>query len=193
MATIRGGSGLERHLGRIADQLAKGSAVRMGFLEDATYPAAMKNARRLMKGLDVLNSGGPMKPGAKPRNLRNYNKRRKAFMGPPAPAPTLHVAQVAWWMNFGNARVPPRPFFTNMIAHESPTWGRQLGAALVAAKYDGRKALTVMGTAMKDALVKSIVDWPADNAPLTVAIKGFNKGLIDSGVMQRAPDFEVTE
>lgn len=193
MASIRGGDGLSRHLGKIADHLAKANSVRMGFLEGATYPAAMKNARRLMKGLDTLNSGGPMKPGAKPRNLRDYNKRRKAFMGPPAPAPTLHVAQVAWWMNFGNARVPPRPFFTNMIAAGSPQWGKQLAAYLKASNYNTHKAFTLMGTGMKDALVKAIVDWPADNAPLTVAIKGFNKGLIDRGIMQRSVDFEVVK
>jgi hypothetical protein len=48
-----------------------------------------------------------------------------------------------------------------------------------------------MGEGIQGRLVKKIVDWPADNAPLTVAIKGFNKGLIDQGIMQRSTGYEV--
>jgi hypothetical protein len=46
---------------------------------------------------------------------------------------------------------------------------------------------------MRDDLEAAIQRWPADNAPFTVAIKGFNKGLTDSGKMARAPDFELSK
>lgn len=108
-----------------------------------------------------------------------------------APRPTLHVAQVAFWNEFGTARAPARPFFRGMISRESPGWGEQLGANLRAARYDSATALAAMGLSIKDALTTSIVAWPADNAPSTVRRKGFNKGLIDRGVMQRSTDFEV--
>lgn len=148
MARVRGGDKLARHLQGIADRLATGHTVRMGFLEDATYPAGPKGQ-------------------------------------------TLHVAQVAFWDNFGTSRSPPRPFFTNMIAAGSPQWGKQLAAILKATDYNSGQTLALMGESMKDALVKSIVDWPPDNAPSTVERKGFNKGLVDKGVMQRAPAYVV--
>lgn len=194
-STIKGGTKLAAHLGKIAARLSRGKAVRVGFLEDATYPAAERNANRLLKGVDALNSTGPFKPGAKPSAARNYRKRLKVRMktqvGPPAPARTLHVAQVAFWDEYGSKTSPPRPFFRNMIRDKSPQWGPQLADALKTSGMDSQRALAKMGHLMTDQLVTSIKDWPADNAPLTVAIKGFNKGLVDKGVMQRAPDFEV--
>jgi len=148
MARVQGGDKLAKHLQGLADKLATGRTVRMGFLEDATYPAGPKGK-------------------------------------------TLHVAQVAFWDNFGTTTSPPRPFFTNMIAAGSSRWGKELAAILKATGYNGGQTLGLMGERMKDELVKAIVDWPADNAPATVARKGFNKGLVDKGVMQRAPAFVV--
>lgn len=194
-STVRGGTKLAAHLGKIAAKLQRGKAVRVGFLEDATYPAQERRADRLMRGLDTLNSTGPFQKGGKPAALRNYRKKLKVRMktqvGPPAPAKVLHVAQVAFWDEYGSKTSPPRPFFRNMIRDNSGQWGAQLALALKQSGMDGHKALEIMGHNIKDKLVKSIKDWPADNAPLTVAIKGFNKGLIDRGVMERAPDFEV--
>jgi len=144
---VSGGDKLAKQLARIAHR-GRGGAVRVGFLQGATYP----------------------------------NKGQKA--GQP-------VAQVAFYNEFGTSRAPPRPFFRNMIHDKSPSWGRDMAKIAKAADFDTQKILTLMGQRIKDQLVKAIVDWPADNAPSTVARKGFNKGLIDTGVMQRAVDFEV--
>jgi hypothetical protein len=105
----------------------------------------------------------------------------------------LHVAQVAFWNEFGAPRagVPSRPFFRNTIAKESPTWGDKLGKAVKATNYDGQKALALLGVSIADDITNAVAQWPADNAPTTAARKGFNKGLIDTGVMQRAVDYEV--
>ncbi len=105
----------------------------------------------------------------------------------------LPVATVAFWNNFGTSRARARPFFSDMIAEETPTLGTKATAALKANDYDSERVLGLMGTYLKDKLVQKIVEWPADNAPSTVAKKGFNKGLIDQGVMQRAADFEVVK
>lgn len=148
MARVTGGDKLARHLQGIADKLSTGKTVRVGFLEDARYPADAKGK-------------------------------------------SLPVATVAYWDNFGTTRSPPRPFFTNMVAAGSPQWGARLAGILKATGYDSAQTLSLMGESIKDELVKSIVDWPADNAPATVARKGFNKGLIDKGVMQRAPAYTV--
>lgn len=191
MASSRGGAGLARKLDSIARKVATANVVRVGFLEGATYPAVEQGAGALLKGLDKLNSTGPHKRGEKPGSLRKYNKRKKAFVGPPKPAPVLYVAQVAWWNEYGNARIPARPFMRNTIAAESKLWGRMVAAGMSDHSYNSAAVLRLLGEHIRDSFVKAIVDWPADNAPLTAAIKGFNKGLIHEGVMQRHVDYEV--
>jgi hypothetical protein len=105
----------------------------------------------------------------------------------------LPVAQVAFWNEFGTSRVPPRSFFRGAIRDKSKNWGAQLGAAVKHYNFDGAKALAVLGEIVKDDIVSSITAWPADNAESTVKAKGFNKGLIDKGIMQRAVDFELVK
>ena len=104
---------------------------------------------------------------------------------------SVSVAQVAFWNEFGTKRAPARPFFRNTVAEQSAKWGRGLAKLVVQTNYDGEKSLTLLGTEMKNDIVTSIVRWPADNAPSTVSRKGFNKGLIDTGVMQRNVDYKV--
>lgn len=192
---IRGGTKLEKHLTRTAERLGDGATVRVGFLEGATYPAQDRNASKLLKGLDTLNSTGPFQKGKKPARLRDYRKSLKlkstTFVNTPKPPVVLTVATVAFWNNYGTARARARPFFTEMILKKSPSWGAELALAVLKVGYDSSKALQLMGVHINDQLVQSIVDWPADNAPLTVAMKGFNKGLIDKGIMQRSTDYEV--
>lgn len=115
------------------------------------------------------------------------------------------VAQNAIWQEFGTTRatsgdadtkriehVPPRPFFRTMIADKSPKWPESLAYVLKANHYDAARALASMGEGIKGQLVESIVNWSEPpNAPATIAAKGFNKPLIDQGVMQRAVAYEV--
>lgn len=178
---VKGGDKLQRYLFNVAQRLGTGGVVRVGFLEGAMYPFQDK-ASRLRAGVARLNAVGP----------RNRAQRR-AFIGPRKQtlATPLPVATVAFWNNFGTSRAPARPFFSNMIAEDSPTWGRKLAAAAKATNYDTKLTLGRMGEGIQGRLVKRIVEWPADNAPLTVAIKGFNKGLIDQGIMQNSTGYEV--
>jgi hypothetical protein len=111
---------------------------------------------------------------------------------PAAPGqPTLHVAQVAFWNNFGTSRAPARPFFSNTVKTKSPGWGEDMAKIAKAVNYDTAQVLKLMGERIKDQIVTAIVQWPADNAPSTVERKGFNKGLVDRGVMQRNVDYDT--
>lgn len=193
---IRGGKKLDQFLARSVAALSSANLVRVGFLEGSMYPPRARDASKLLKGLAKLNSVGPFQKGARPSALRKYRAAKKvkdaAFGGLwKAPVAPLSVATVAAWNNFGNGYNKPRPFFTNMIDKESPNWGTALAGILVKARYDSAVALDRMGTVINDQLENSINDWPADNAPLTIAIKGFNKGLIDKGIMLRYHGWEV--
>jgi hypothetical protein len=106
---------------------------------------------------------------------------------------SLHVAQVAFWNEFGapGAGVPPRPFFRGMIGEKLGDWGDRFGAHLKAADFDSQTAFDAMGIEIKDNLTSAIATWPGDNAPSTIAKKGFDHGLVEKGVMQRSTDYEV--
>ena len=105
-----------------------------------------------------------------------------------------NVAQVAFWNEYGTVKSPPRPFFRSMIADKSQKWGAALGANLAATGYDATKALGLVGAGIKDQLTKSIVDFQSPgNAPYTIERKGFDKPLIDTGQMQRAPAYEIKD
>lgn len=105
----------------------------------------------------------------------------------------LPVAQVAFWQQFGNKRIPARPYFTTMIEENSPRWGDSLAYLAKVHNYDGKKMMTNMGIGIQAQLVRSIREWSTPpNAQLTVDIKGFNNPLIDEGIMMNSVDYEVT-
>jgi hypothetical protein len=105
----------------------------------------------------------------------------------------LHVAQVAFWQQFGTKRIPARPYFTTMIEENSPRWGDSLAHLAKVHNYDARKMMTNMGIGIQAQLVRSIRDWSTPpNAQLTVDIKGFNNPLIDEGIMMNSVEYEVT-
>lgn len=106
----------------------------------------------------------------------------------------LPVATVAFWNEFGTVKAPARPFFRNAIAKHSGEWGAQLAAALKASNFSAKTAMGVMGEVIKGQVVQSITDTNTPPlAPSTVKRKGFDKPLIDTGVMQRAVDYVVVE
>lgn len=137
----------------------------MGFLENAKYPE--RTNARFLKAV-----------GSK---------------ATPKVVPSISIAQVAFWNEYGTLRIPARPAFRTTIEKQSKTWGEKLGLAVKATNYDGQKALALLGQSMRDDLENSIAQWSSPgNAALTIKIKGFDKPLVDSGDMQRAPDYEVT-
>lgn len=106
---------------------------------------------------------------------------------------TTSIPQVAFWNEFGNKRIPSRPFFRTMIEENSPHWGESLGHLAKVYNYDGRKMMTSMGVGIQAQLVRSIREWDSPpNAKLTQEIKGFNNPLVDEGIMQNSVEYEVT-
>lgn len=81
------------------------------------------------------------------------------FLGDKTYPDGTSVASVAFWNEFGHAGpfpAPPRPFFRNMISEKSGEWPGRLSKALKYYDYDGEKALSAMGSIMKDELIESI-------------------------------------
>lgn len=146
MAEVTGGDRFERTLVSIATLASNAKEVRVGFLQEATYP-----------------DGKP-------------------------------VAMIAAIQNFGAPRagIPPRPFFSNMIDKKKAEWGPAIGNLLVANGYDALRVLQLTGEAVAGQLRISIVE--TNEPPLarsTVARKGFDKPLVDTGHMLNSVDYEV--
>lgn len=104
------------------------------------------------------------------------------------------VAMIAAIQDFGApaAGIPPRPFFRNMIAKKKGEWPAAIAAALEDNDYDARAALDLVGEVIAGQLRQSIRDTNEPPLkPATIARKGFDKPLIDTGHMLNSVDFEV--
>lgn len=104
------------------------------------------------------------------------------------------VALVAAVQNYGapSRGIPPRPFFSNMVATKQAEWGPALGDLLVANGYDAEKSLKMLGEGIAGQLRQSIVDTNSPAlAPATVARKGHATPLVDTGHMLASVDYAV--
>jgi hypothetical protein len=108
----------------------------------------------------------------------------------------LPVAQVAYWQEFGTARIPARPFMR--LAYETfNAERRDIQTRILKRLIDGKisvdQALAQIGLAMEAKIVDSIKNgnW-APNSAATVAIKGFNRPLIDTSTMWKTVASKVT-
>jgi len=104
------------------------------------------------------------------------------------------VAMIAAIHNYGAPRagIPPRPFFSNMIAAKQGEWPRAIADLLVANDYDAVRALDIAGAAIAGQLRQSIIDTNAPPlARSTIRRKGFSKPLIDTSHMINSIDHEV--
>lgn len=106
------------------------------------------------------------------------------------------VAMIAAIQNWGAPRagIPPRPFFSNMIAAKGPTWPAGIAAQLRATDYDRRQTLLRVGEGVAGQLRQSIRD--TNTPPLaesTIAAKGFAKPLVHTGHLINSVDYEIEE
>lgn len=185
---IEGGAKLEKYLRGLAMRLGSGATAKIGFLEGATYPA---EAKGMLKSGKISTLGGKKATAARREKLENLAS---------SSGPALNVATVAFWNEFGtlnedgSERTPPRAFFRNMVEDQMATWPKKLGMAARYSGYRSKQTLEIVAADIKSHLVESINlfnDPP--NSSRTVEEKGFNKPLIDTGVMLRAPSWEIDE
>ena len=89
------------------------------------------------------------------------------------------VATVVAAQNFGapSKGIPPRPFFTTMIARNAPGWGDKLARVLLSVDYDAPRALALMGAGIAGQLRQAIVDTTApDLSPVTLLLRDRFRG-----------------
>lgn len=106
------------------------------------------------------------------------------------------VAQVAQWNFEGTSSHPPRPAFQQSILApiERNQYKKMFDAAIGQAIKTGSflNAYKAIGFQLQAILKQSITEWSTPpNSPRTIAEKGFNDPLIDTGLMRDSVDFKV--
>jgi hypothetical protein len=191
---FKGGQKLMAYLSKLERNLTSAGdnpEVRVGFLENAKYPdgksVAAIAAQNEFGGVIQREAGEVTvyrKVAASGTHfLRNgrFVKRKDANFS----STHTHGAY--------EIRIPPRPFFRNMIKKHGPEWGGDIAKLLVPNEFNAAKVLGLMGQRIVGQLRQSIVDTnEPPNAPSTIARKGFNKPLVDTGHMLNSADFEVS-
>jgi hypothetical protein len=104
------------------------------------------------------------------------------------------AAEIAAYQEYGTSNIPARPFFSTCVNQNRKNWTTLLAPALKNAKFDGEKALDIIGNQAKGDLQETMREWDTPpNAPSTVKAKGFNDPLIDTGNLLDAVSFKVTK
>lgn len=104
------------------------------------------------------------------------------------------VAMIASLNEYGvpSRGQPPRPFFRQAIAKHKGEWPAAIAGLLKANNMDAVKTLNLTGEAIVGQIKQSIIDLvDPPLAPSTVQRKGFDKPLIERGIMLNAVSHEV--
>ena len=170
MESWSGGDKMNEWLAKMSSRMGAAQQVSVGFLEGST-----------------AGWNGP-RPKAASKNLKRTEKPSRNIPG------TQPAAYIAFVLEHGYPErgLPPRPFFSGMIAAKSPSWGRLIAAALKTTDYDAYNALQLCGLKLKEQLQQSINDF--SGVPLkqaTIDRKGFSEPLIDSHNMINSVDFRI--
>lgn len=202
MGVMTGGSALEAKLREIAEKAGKANTVRVGFLEDATYPNGLPVAQ-----VAATNEYG----GTVTVPAHDVTIHRKIDKSGNFAAGTLDeegnrigASQFvkASRSNYDTVHhvdeytvtIPARPYFRGMIEKNKGEWGPALGKIIKAADYDSRVALGRLGKMVEEQLQDSIREFSdPPNAKSTVAKKGFDDPLVESSHMLNSVDSEVNE
>ena len=99
------------------------------------------------------------------------------------------VAEVAAFNEFGGGHTPPRPFMRTCCERRRNKWRKVIKDNL-AKNPDVRTTMAELAQVMVEDLKDYIKIWTyPPNAPSTIARKGFNDPLVDTGRMMNSVDW----
>jgi hypothetical protein len=119
----------------------------------------------------------------------------------------LSLADIAIWNEFGTfeaaggrggaqiGHIPPRPFLRpaydeNIVKYQATA--KRLMQQLAGRSIGGLRILRTIGAMMVSDIKKKITDIKAPpNTPATIAAKGFNNPLIETGTLRNRADFRI--
>ena len=186
---MTGGDKLQAFLQGYAERVTRAHEVSIGFLEGATYPdgttvatiaaiqefgGTIRIPAHMVTMFRAVDANGNFKPGASARKTEH----------------ATHEAQ--YEVPEHTVTIPARPFFRQMIAKNSATWGDEAAALLREQDGDMTVTLGLMGNLIASQLRDSILEFTDPSlAPATVRRKGFSKPLIETSHMLNSVDYVV--
>lgn len=103
------------------------------------------------------------------------------------------VAMVAFWNEYGTRTSPVRAFFRTTVSENKKNWVLSV-QNLMKMHNDPKQVMGLIGVHMQEQIVQSINTWnDPPNAPYTIAKKGFDKPLVETGLLMRSIKSEVGE
>ena len=194
--SFTGGDKLKAKLQEIADKAGRNALLKVGFLEGSTET---KSAIPTATVAAINEFGGTVPARTVPaRVVKIYRRVSKtgAFLNgakfTKKGKSNFETEHIVPEHEIPEHTIPARPFFRRMIKLGGKHWGEDLGDMLVARDYDVDRAMAELGTQMVGELQKSILDPVyVPLAKSTIAKKGNDQTLVDSGDMLNAVDFEV--
>lgn len=104
------------------------------------------------------------------------------------------VAEYATYNEYGTKHIPARPFVSK-TTDEKEGWKREQDAVVLSIykqKYSAQQAMQRLGKLAQGDIRRTVraIKTPA-NAPSTVAKKGRNNPLIETGTMARAINYDI--
>lgn len=103
------------------------------------------------------------------------------------------VAMVAFWNEYGTRTSPVRAFFRTTVSENKKNWVLSV-QNLMKIHNDPKRVMGLIGVHMQEQIVQSINTWSdPPNSAYTIAKKGFDKPLVERGIMMRSIKSEVGE
>lgn len=103
------------------------------------------------------------------------------------------VAMVAFWNEYGTRTSPVRAFFRTTVSENKRNWVLSV-QNLMKIHNDPKRVMGLIGVHMQEQIVQSINTWSdPPNSAYTIAKKGFDKPLVERGIMMRSIKSEVGE
>ena len=104
------------------------------------------------------------------------------------------VINVALWNELGTSNIPPRPFIRQTVENNEAKFQTRMKSVAnkLANGSTADKVLNELGVFAKGMLQKEIKDGEfVANAPSTVAQKGSDRPLIDTGLLRQSVNFVI--
>lgn len=101
------------------------------------------------------------------------------------------VAMVAFWNEYGTRTSPVRAFFRTTVSEQKKNWVLSV-QNLMKIHNDPKQVMGLIGVHMQEQIVQSINTWSdPPNSAYTIAKKGFDKPLVETGLLMRSIKSEV--
>ncbi|MBX1020858.1 hypothetical protein I9086_00245 [Campylobacter jejuni] len=125
--------------------------------------------------------------------LNNKNKLEIGFFETAKYENGEYVASVAKTQEYGNLKIPPRPFFRTAIQKNQVKW-LNIFKNQDLVNQDLELSLNQVGEIARGDVISSIMQTNTPpNAEATIKAKGSSKPLIDTGFMRSSVNFRVVK